>query len=111
MTAARNRGRSNGNEAGSAKNRRDRRQWLLVKFGDGERALCQVCHETWVDIKTMFVGRIIPGHKGGTYRRDNVRPECRLCSCREGHKLMMEIKAMRAALAADLDLGGEEAVS
>lgn len=83
----RNRGRSNGNEAGSAKQRRRRRQWLLNTFGDGERALCHVCREVWVDIATMFVGRIVPGHQGGTYRRTNVRPECQRCSCVEGARV------------------------
>lgn len=99
-TSKEKRGRSNGNAAGSAKDRRARRQWLLDEFGDGERALCAVCEQVWVDFKSLFVGRIVPGHKGGTYRRGNIRPECRGCSCTEGALLAHAVMAAKRALAA-----------
>lgn len=40
-------------------------------------------HEVQVD-------RIIPGCKGGTYRRDNIRPNCKACSEHTGGKLGAE---------------------
>lgn len=94
---ARNRGHRNSNERGSSRDRRDRRQWLLTAFGDGVKAPCQaptvggVCG-TMVDMVTMVVGRIIPWVEGGTYRRDNIRPECCGCSTREGQSRTMTIR-------------------
>lgn len=34
--------------------------------------------------KTLVVDRIIPGCDGGTYRRNNIRPECHSCSATRG---------------------------
>lgn len=82
-TPARDRGHRNSNERGSAANRRSRKQFLLNKFGDGIWAKCWECG-TLLTIHTIFVDRIKPAHQGGTYRRDNIRPHCRKCSCRQG---------------------------
>lgn len=51
----------------------------------------KVCGEL-VTAATMVVGRIVPGHQGGKYRRDNVRPECPGCSCREGQQVSTAIR-------------------
>lgn len=79
----RNRGHRNTNERGSSRQRRARRQWLLDTFGDGVQAPCALCGAL-VDLATLIVGRIVAWVDGGTYARDNIRPECAGCSCREG---------------------------
>lgn len=107
IEAPRNRGRRNSNERGGSKDRRARRAWLVTPEagfgGDGTQVPCQapvggkhrrkpqVCG-TMVTAATLFVGRIVPGHQGGTYRRDNIRPECPRCSCREGQGLTTELR-------------------
>lgn len=84
------RGTSNGNAAGSAKDRRARRAWLLATFraDDGTvPCMAEIHHEDCpgtVDEDTLTVGRIVPGIDGGTYRRDNIRPEYGLCNSRHG---------------------------
>jgi hypothetical protein len=82
----RDRGRSNTNERGSSSDRRQRKMFLLNRDGDGEKAPCWECG-TMVDFLTMIVDRIIPGHKGGTYRRNNIRVHCPPCSTRSGAAL------------------------
>lgn len=88
------RGRSNTNERGSSHNRRARREWLLgpkAPFGgDGEKVPCHECGAMLTN-KTMFVDRIIPGEQGGRYTRDNIRPHCASCSCRQGYRRMCEL--------------------
>ena len=88
MTATR--GTSNGNAAGSAEDRRRRRQWLLDTWGDGVTAVCELGETECigvVDIVTLTVDRIVPGCKGGTYRRSNIRPACGPCNSRHGGAL------------------------
>lgn len=87
----RNRGHRNTNERGSSATRRRRRQWLLDHFGDGVQAPCHAPTATgicgaMVTMATMIVGRIVPWVHGGTYARDNIRPECAGCSTREGQR-------------------------
>lgn len=97
----RNRGHSNGNESGNSYDRRRRRLWLVSPEagfgGDGSKVLCQVCQQVWVTVENMFVGRIIPRHKGGRYVRGNVRPECSGCSCAEGGQVSQAMKAAKRA--------------
>lgn len=72
------RGTTNANSRGSAADRRARKRWLLVEFGDGETALCSFegC-EVVLTFETVTVDRFpTPGCDGGTYRRDNIRPAC-----------------------------------
>lgn len=87
-------GRSNANERGSSYDRRARRAWLLsAKAGFGgndEKVPCWECG-AMVDKRTLVVDRIIPGEEGGTYRRDNIRPHCGPCSCRQGQRRTVEI--------------------
>lgn len=84
------RGTSNGNVAGSAEDRRRRRQWLLDRFGNGATAPCMLggpsvswCEVT-VNAVTLTVDRIVPGCKGGRYTRDNIQPACGPCNSRQG---------------------------
>lgn len=86
---------------GSSYDRRARRAWLLSPSagfgGDGTKVPCWECGAL-VDDDTMIVDRIIPGELGGTYRRDNIRPHCRTCSCRQGARRTLELwQARRAA--------------
>ncbi len=91
MTKTNPRGTSNGNSSGSAYDRRARKAWLLVTFGDGYTAPCFFCAFE-VDWHTLTVDRIIPGILGGTYRRDNIRPACGSCNSIDGNKLRMAIR-------------------
>lgn len=45
-----------------------------------------------VNDKTLRVDRIVPGELGGTYRRNNIRPHCCTCSCRQGARRTWEIR-------------------
>lgn len=103
------RGTSNSNARGSAAQRRRRREWLVetyradcdarpsdwiffndvavlkkVPIGEGEKACrCYRCG-CLLTVDTLTVDRIIPGCKGGTYRRDNIRPACAFCNSSTG---------------------------
>lgn len=112
---------SNGNESGSAEDRRRRKLWLLetfradvdawvFSFSDGSisvvepntwpsetllnpfvRSLrmacrCYRCGRLLI-FETLTVDRIIPGKKGGTYRRNNIRPACGTCNFGHNRKV------------------------
>ncbi|AER48990.1 HNH endonuclease [Mycobacterium phage PRodriguez] len=87
-------GRCNSNERGSSYDRRARRAWLLSPAsgfgGDGEKVACWECG-AMVSDKTMIVDRIIAGEFGGRYTRDNIRPHCATCSCRQGARRTNEL--------------------
>lgn len=42
---------------------------------------------TLLSVETVTVDRIIPGCKGGTYRRNNIRPACGRCNSETGGPL------------------------
>lgn len=44
-------------------------------------------------VETVSVDRIVPGCKGGTYRRDNIRPACGTCNSETGGKLGADRRA------------------
>ena len=73
------RGTTNGNVRGSAEQRRRRKQFLLDRDGDGRAVDCHHC-AIELTFETLTVDRIIPGCRGGTYRRDNIRPSCGFCN-------------------------------
>ncbi len=85
------RGTSNGNATGSAADRRRRRVYLLETFGNGVVAPCMLAVSPdcpgLVDVGTLTVDRIVPGCRGGTYRRDNIRPACGRCNALHGGSL------------------------
>ncbi len=108
--AAQPRGTSNGNSSGSSYTRRRRKAWLLETYradvdgrleqrpgvtqvwlvevprGEGEKACrCYRCGYLLV-FATLTVDRIIPGDKGGTYRRNNIRPACGSCNSITGNE-------------------------
>lgn len=42
----------------------------------------------WVIFETLWVDRHpVPGHQGGTYRRDNIRPACQHCQEQQGAEI------------------------
>lgn len=73
------RGSSNTNERGNTADRRRRRQWLYDTFGDGKSAPCFGCG-VQLDDSNLTIDRIVPGHLGGRYIRDNIRPACLPCN-------------------------------
>lgn len=93
------RGTTNRNSRGSATARRRRKRFLLDKFGDGETCACSHC-PTVLTFETVNVDRKIPGWKGGTYRRDNIRPSCADCGSKQGGQMGQEAKAVRREQAA-----------
>ncbi len=95
MTVVATRGTTNRNDRGSARDRRRRKEWLLVQSGlwrttpGGARrrvAPCWRCRRL-LDYNALTVDRIVPGCRGGTYRRDNIRPACGPCNSETGGAL------------------------
>lgn len=95
------RGTTNGNQRGSSADRRSRRAWLMLTYASDVPCYCrcyrcgvllynpdnppEVFSVLWVE--PLTVDRIIPGCKGGTYRRTNIRPACGLCNSETGGAL------------------------
>lgn len=106
---------TNTNDRGSAAARRARKLWLLetyradcdvfthwgtqkleklkpVALGHGIPACrCYRCGRLLI-FETLTVDRIIPGCKGGTYRRTNIRPSCSPCATKTGNELKASLK-------------------
>ncbi len=101
------RGTTNGNVRGGSAERRRRRAWLVETYranvdiyrglpalgeiecpiGDGVPACrCYRCG-TLLTEDTVTIDRIVPGCRGGTYRRNNIRPACGKCNSSEGGRL------------------------
>jgi 5-methylcytosine-specific restriction endonuclease McrA len=98
------RGTSNGNANGNSRDRRRRKEWLIetyradtdVRERFGELVPCEPDHPdavtacrcyrcgTLCTFETVTVDRIIPGCKGGTYKRSNIRPACGPCNSKTG---------------------------
>lgn len=107
-TATVTRGTTNGNARGSSYSRRRRRAWLVANYASNIPGFCR-CYRCgrllynpddraevrslrilrsddgpWENILPLTVDRIIPGCKGGTYRRNNIRPACGGCNSETG---------------------------
>lgn len=111
------RGTSNRNDQGSAEDRRRRRAWLMMAYASNVPGFCRcyrcgcllfnpddmeeradgtlrpnkavselIGPDAWL-VSPLTVARIIPGCKGGTYRRNNIRPACVPCNPETGGKL------------------------
>jgi hypothetical protein len=105
------RGTSNSNERGSSEARRRRREWLVKTYRadlsihrwDSEihqmvpQPTCR-CYRCGclLTVDTVTVDRIIPGCKGGKYRRDNIRPACGRCNSETGGALSHEKKRKKS---------------
>lgn len=60
----------------------------------GEAIQCCRCYRcgTLLTYETLTVDRIVPGCKGGTYRRTNIRPSCSDCATKTGNALKAALK-------------------
>lgn len=103
------RGTSNANDRGSAETRRRRRAWLIEAYASDVPgfARCYRCgrlvynpddyvNEECVVVQTpegiyaarpLTIDRIIPGVRGGTYARSNIRPACMYDNASTGSQL------------------------
>jgi hypothetical protein len=90
-----------GNARGGSDTRRHRREWLVETFRADRDALgafsagdaplgrgvpacrCYRCGRL-LTVEIVTVDRIVPGCKGGTYRRGNIRPACASCNSETG---------------------------
>lgn len=98
------RGTTNRNARGSTRDRAARKRWLLKtyaantwyshlvvpkrrrdkwKFKHLPACRCYRCGDL-LHFDTLTVDRIIPGCRGGTYRRNNIRPSCADCNSKTG---------------------------
>lgn len=68
--------RHGGDKRGNCRDRRARKIWMLATFGDGTQCPCVHC-ERPLTYETVEADRIIPG---GSYRRTNIQPACRVCN-------------------------------
>lgn len=110
------RGATNGNARGSVADRRSRRAWIMATYASNEEGFCR-CYRCGVLLynpddypasdatpmsaeegsgrikgpplftEPLTIDRIIPGCKGGTYRRNNIRPACGACNFETGGRL------------------------
>lgn len=96
------RGTTNRNERGNSKDRAARRAYLLKVYESDVPGTCrcyrcgvllteggELLHEEGWEFLfslTLTVDRIIPGNKGGTYRRSNIRPACPTCNSATAQK-------------------------
>jgi len=91
VTGPTHRGTSNGNARGGSADRRARKLWLLSapEFGgDGEKVPCAFGCGALLTFETITVDRFpVPGCRGGTYRRGNIRPACGGCNSFHGGTL------------------------
>ena len=98
------RGTTNGAVRGNTEDRRRRRAWLMAVYASDVEGFCR-CYRcgvllynpdegayiTFVDrayprvaVLPLTIDRIVPGCKGGTYRRSNIRPACGTCNSETG---------------------------
>lgn len=78
------RGTSNTAVRGSAASRRARRAWIVQVFGILGIVVCPFCSVPML-ADEFQVDRIVPGCRGGTYRRSNIRPICGPCNIERGN--------------------------
>ena len=96
------RGTSNGNRRGGTDDRRRRRAWIMITYASDVSGLvrCYRCGELLYNPdappeivrlalsptipRPLTIDRIIAGCKGGTYRRNNIRPCCSSCNMATG---------------------------
>lgn len=84
--------RPGGEKRGNAQDRRARKLWMLMTWGDGSSCGCVYC-PTVLTYETVEADRIIPG---GPYVRQNVQPACRTCNLARGDRVDWTAPAMAA---------------
>jgi 5-methylcytosine-specific restriction endonuclease McrA len=77
---------SNTNVRGSAADRRARKVWLFATFGVDGIVTCYRCAVPLLP-EDATSDRIVPGARGGTYARANLRPACHPCQDEQGWML------------------------
>lgn len=80
------RGTTNSNARGNTRDRAARKLYLLTAYESDQgpdSARCYRCGDVLL-ADTVTVDRIIPGARGGTYRRNNIRPACARCNSETG---------------------------
>lgn len=87
--------RSNGGERPNSYQRRARKYYLLVKYGNGETCPCFFCG-TELTFATLTLDRKKPGIRGGTYAKENLLPACGPCNFARGDKSVRAFKAIIA---------------
>jgi hypothetical protein len=93
------RGTSNANVRGNSTDRARRRAFLLRAFeSDIGPGICR-CYRCGVALieATITVDRIVPGCRGGTYNRNNIRPSCAQCASEQGGVLGVERRRSNAS--------------
>lgn len=107
---------------GNVTDRQRRKAWLLETYRADVDVLADDCGKAYTDwngdlypepigeglpacrcyrcgklltLETLTVDRIVPGCKGGTYRRNNIRPSCADCASKTGRDLSAEIRSNR----------------
>ena len=89
------RGTSNGNRRGGTDDRRVRRAWIMRTYASDVAGFvrCYRCGHLLYNPdappaaltgRPLTIDRIIAGCKGGTYRRNNIRPCCNSCNMATG---------------------------
>ena len=116
VSAPARRGTTNGAVRGSSTDRRRRREWLVSTWradvdvlvvelfhgpvfvpvpigsvGALPACRCYRCGRLLTEA-TVTVDRVVPGCRGGTYRRENIRPSCQACASHTGAVLGNERK-------------------
>lgn len=66
--------------------------WAVLEPKWEKVCRCYRCG-TFLTVDTVSVDRIIPGCKGGTYRRNNIRPACLPCNSKTGGSVRAGKKA------------------
>jgi 5-methylcytosine-specific restriction endonuclease McrA len=84
----------NGNERGSAADRRARLAWIFQVFGVEGIVTCTFCAVPLLP-EDCTVDRIVPGCRGGRYVRGNIRPACKPCQDQQGGHLGHEQRLAR----------------
>lgn len=71
----------NGNDRGNTADRKARKAWLLKTWESDRQGMvrCFRCGLPML-IEDVTVDRIVPGCRGGTYARNNIRPACLRCN-------------------------------
>jgi 5-methylcytosine-specific restriction endonuclease McrA len=84
----------NGNDRGSAADRRARLAWIFRVFGVDGIVTCTFCAVPLLP-EDCTVDRIVPGCKGGRYVRGNIRPACKPCQDEQGGRIGHEQRLAR----------------
>lgn len=82
------RGTTNRNVRGNTRDREARRAYLLSAYESSAGPGTCRCYRCGLVLTgdTVTVDRIVPGAKGGTYKRSNIRPACGTCNSATGAK-------------------------